>query len=100
MRKIPSNKHSVSGSVNANKYKLMNEVISEYTFDEMVSPIVVFFQDLFTQRRKLGPKKHVVVNSRSNVTEFAISLQANSAWNVPMRDNTGNVIGRYRQIRN
>ena len=100
LRKIPLNKHSSSALVNTHRYKLVNEVISEYTFDEMVSPLVVFFQDLFTQRRKLGPKKHPTVNARNNITEFELSLQANSAWNVPMRDSSGNMILRYRQIRN
>lgn len=65
----------------------------------MVSPIVVFFRDLFTQRRKLGPKKQVTANPRNNVIEFSLALQANSSWNVPMRDNSGNLILKYRQIR-
>jgi hypothetical protein len=65
----------------------------------MVSPIVVFFRDLFTQRRKLGPKKQVVVNPRNNLIEFSLSLQVNSSWNVPNRDNSGNTILKYRQIR-
>lgn len=93
------NRHSSLGFVNTSKYKLVDEIINEYTFDQMVSPIVVFFKDLFTQRRKLGPKKQVNINPRNNIMEFSFSLQANSGWNVPSRDNSGNLINRYRQIR-
>lgn len=68
LRKIPMNRYATSGFVNTSKYKLVDEVINEYTFDQMVSPIVVFFKDLFTQQRKLGPKKQNKPNPRSNIS--------------------------------
>lgn len=67
LRKIPMNRHSSSGFVNTSKYKLVDEIINEYTFDQMVSPIVVFFKDIFTQRRKLGAKKTVTTQPRNNI---------------------------------
>lgn len=38
------------------RYKITEEIINEFIFEQMESPIVLFFKNLFTQKRKLGPK--------------------------------------------
>ena len=63
----------------------MDEIINEYTFEQMVSPIVVFFKDLFTQKRKLGPRKVHAPPTRDNITELQVEVHIASAVNVPAR---------------
>ncbi len=43
-------------SLSSTKYKIAEDIINEHIFEQMESPIVIFFKDLFTQKRKLGPK--------------------------------------------
>jgi hypothetical protein len=66
----------------------------------MVSPIVVFFQDLFTQKRKLGPRKTFVPAKKENVTELQVTLYFASATNVPTREKANNILTKYRKTRN
>jgi len=47
------------------KYKITEEIIKEYIFEQMESPIVVFFKNLFTQKRKLGPNSEARPQSQS-----------------------------------
>lgn len=102
LNKINDNKHVVStGAVATSyKYRLVDEIVNEYTFEQMVSPIVVFFEDLFTQKRKLGPRKVFVPSKKENVSELQITLYFASAVNVPTREKANNVLTKYRSTRN
>jgi hypothetical protein len=51
----------------------------------MQSPIVVFFKDLFTQKRKLGPKNVYKAMPKTNFDEIEINLHVRSAKNLPIR---------------
>ncbi len=53
----------------------------------MESPIVVFFKDLFTQKRKLGPKSVYKAVPRVNFDDIEINIHVRSATNLPIRSN-------------
>lgn len=54
----------------------------------MESPIVVFFKNLFTQKRKLGPRNVYKVVPKINLDEIEVSIHARSAKNLPVRSNS------------
>jgi len=51
----------------------------------MESPIVIFFKDLFTQKRKLGPKAVYKAMPRVNFDEIEVNLHVRAARNLPIR---------------
>lgn len=101
LNKFTNNRHATNTGVvsTSYKYRLVDEIINEYTFEQMISPIVVFFKDLFTQKRKLGPRKVHVPPSRENIAELLIEVHVASAVNVPTRESSTNVLGKYRKTR-
>ena len=52
----------------------------------MESPIVVFCRNLFTQKRKLGPKVTAYQQARNNFDSIDINLHVRSARNMPIRE--------------
>jgi hypothetical protein len=52
------------------KYKIAEEIINEFIFEQMESPLVIFFKNLFTQKRKLGPQPSQKVHLMSNIDEL------------------------------
>lgn len=52
----------------------------------MESPIVIFFKNLFTQRRKLGPEVNYRVQAKNKIDELEINLHVRSAKNIPIRE--------------
>jgi hypothetical protein len=56
LSKVNNLRGMASGGAGGNtRYKITEEIISEYIFEQMESPIAIFFKNLFTQKRKLGP---------------------------------------------
>jgi hypothetical protein len=51
----------------------------------MESPIVVFFQNLFTQKRKLGPQVTYYLQARNVVDTMEINVHFKSGRNIPIR---------------
>ena len=41
-----------------NKYKIIEEIIDEYRVEDEESCLTATLKNIFTQERKLGPKKH------------------------------------------
>ena len=67
------------------KYKLVEEIINEHIFEQMESPIVLFFKDLFTQKRKLGPENSYKPKARIHLDDLEVSIHIRSARNLPIR---------------
>ena len=53
----------------------------------MESPIVIFFKDLLTQKRKLGPKSVCKAVPIVNFDDIEINIHVRSAINLPIRSN-------------
>ena len=51
----------------------------------MESPITIFFRNLCTQRRKLGPKVTHYQQARTSIDNIDINLHLRSARNMPIR---------------
>ena len=47
---------SRTSTVGGPRYKITEEMVKEFIFELMESPLIVFFRNLFTQKRKLGPQ--------------------------------------------
>ena len=47
---------SSGGSSGTIRFKISEEIINEFIFEQEESPLAVFFKNLFTQKRKLGPQ--------------------------------------------
>lgn len=54
----------------------------------MESPIVIFFRNLFTQKRKLGPEHKQSIQGKSKIDELEVNLHVRSAKNVPIRESS------------
>lgn len=52
------------------KYKIAQEIINEFIFEQMESPLVIFFKNLFTQKRKLGPHTVQKAQQMANIDEL------------------------------
>lgn len=52
----------------------------------MESPIVVFFRNLFTQKRKLGPKVTFYLQAKNVIDNMEINIHLRSAKNIPIRE--------------
>jgi hypothetical protein len=66
----------------------------------MESPIVIFFKNLFTQKRKLGPQNVYKVQPRTNIEELEVNLHVRSARNLPIRESSFDNIKEYLQDEN
>ena len=77
------------------KYKIAEEIINEHIFEQMESPIVLFFKELFTQKRKLGPKHSYKPRPRVHLDEVEINLHVRSARNIPIRESAEKSIMEY-----
>jgi hypothetical protein len=51
----------------------------------MEPPIVVFFKNLFTQKRKLGPKITYLLQARNVIDNMEVNIHLRAARNVPIR---------------
>lgn len=51
----------------------------------MESPIAVFFKNLFTQQRKLGPKRTYYLQAINVIDKMEVNIHMKSAKNVPIR---------------
>jgi uncharacterized protein YccT (UPF0319 family) len=52
----------------------------------MESPIVVFFKNLFTQKRKLGPKVTYYLQAKNVIDNMEVNIHLRSAKNIPIRE--------------
>jgi hypothetical protein len=53
----------------------------------MESPIVIFFKDLFSQKRRLGPKSVCKAVPTVNFDDIEINIYVRSARNLSIRSN-------------
>lgn len=63
----------------------------------MESPIVIFFKDLFTQKRKLGPKTSYKAMPRLNFDDVEINIHVRNARNMPIRTNSEESINQFEK---
>jgi hypothetical protein len=88
------------GSSGNTRYKITEEIINEYIFEQMESPIAIFFRNLFTQKRKLGPSAKMSIQAKSKVDELEINLHVRSARNVPIRESSFERIKKFQDEEN
>lgn len=63
----------------------------------MESPIVIFFKNLFTQKRKLGPQAKISNQAKSKIDELEINLHVRSARNLPIRESSFERIRQFQE---
>lgn len=86
LNKIKALKALASGAGGGNvRYKVTEEIINEYIFEQMESPLVIFCRNLFTQRRKLGPEAAFRIQAKTKIDELELNLHVRSARNLPIR---------------
>jgi hypothetical protein len=66
----------------------------------MESPIAIFFRNLFTQKRKLGPAAKMSIQAKTKVDEVEVNLHVRSARNVAIRESSFERIKKFQDEEN
>lgn len=62
----------------------------------MESPIVVFFKNLFTQKRKLGPKITYYLQAKNVIDNMEVNIHMRAGKNVPVRESSFGKIKHFQ----